>query len=358
MSEYTLNKKIAVDDDLYAVTAVHSDAAEKVDNKLTVSVNGQEGTDSIDFDGSEPISFSVVSAEGGTYNGPVKILGPGNNPTDVPTIETVQDMVSDLLGLPLHTWNGTDLSAVDSMGPTITPIKVVLGTHEDFDSFQDKAHLEGSPFFYLYLAFAKGHNDNRYKLPSLYLIHGSEVYPITSKYLVPMNDSEYPNGTSDPSFYDYSVINDAFNRIKNNLTTIETSISDIKNNTSTSDGSLPGLFQLSNLINNNNRLNQLAHQVFSDRLDIAAANIDDILTGDQTAAKATTADSATKATKDGNERTISTGYYQSDDTTNINKIYISTHDPNNIPTGAAYNTIRAKATNAKNGDIWIVYNNA
>ncbi len=358
MSEYTLNKKIVIDDDTYGITAVRSDSAGKVDNKLTVTVKNQGSDTSIAFDGQEAADFSVVSSEGGTYSGPVKITAPGNETIDVPTIGKVQDMVSELSGLPLQNWNGTSLESpveVQENGTRIEPLKFIHGTEATREKFIDDI-AKNSDAFYIYMAIDTVGSPYY----SFYFISGAACTPISAKYLTP----NVGDAVGQPDTYSYAYLKRTFENIRTAINALaKYDIFDNEDN-GTQKIENKDLDAILSTISSLKTSNDTAHSTFSTNI----TNIQGILNslGITTsgtagtvarAANALLANVATQATNDSDGYTINTGYYQSDDTTNVNKIYISTYDPNNIPTGSTYNSIRTKANDAKNGDIWIVYDN-
>ena len=150
-----LDKQITVNGETFDVTATHSDTADKVTHKLTINRSGKAA---VEFDGSnEDKSVDIVDVSGGTYTGPVKIIIPeGSTETigadeDIPTIKHVNDLVAELKGVPLLSWeNGTLQNIKKDDGITVLPIKIVHGTLEGYGTFCE--YIKSSKGYYLYLA--------------------------------------------------------------------------------------------------------------------------------------------------------------------------------------------------------------
>ena len=336
-----LDKEILVGDKSYQVTAVHSDTADKVSNKLTINVAGPEGTaEAVEFNGEEDKVINVVSTTGGAYTGQVKMkVAPtdiittdddNNYLTNLTTVGAVKELVKDLDTQPLLTWANNTLSTIGGSYPT--GIKFVTGSTSDLSTFC--AEIASTNAYYVYLAF-----DNADNLVIFLVVPGSSPVCIGTRQLMQVGEE---SGNNKSLTYD---------SITGKFGDLESLIKQIKNNSSESD---PGLLQLDTAIKTLDSTNSMAHTRFGTRLTTIETDINNIKDGTTTVKNATNAskaDSATKATQDYNGDTIHTNYYKSNsNTAEVNSIYIKTSDPT-----TATGSDATLANNAKVGDIWIVY---
>lgn len=340
-----LDKEILVGDESYQVTAVHSDTADKVSNKLTINVAGPDNTtEAVEFNGEEEKVVNVVSTSGGTYTGQVKMeveptditTTADNNNYYLTTVGAVKELVKDLDTQPLLTWANGELSTINGSGGSYpTGIKFVTGSTSDLGTFYTE--VESTNAYYIYLGF-----DNAGNLVTFLVVPGNSPICIGTRQLTQVGAE---SGQNQSLTYD---------SITGKFDDLEKSINLITNNTSETSESNPGLSQLDTAIKNLTSDNSTAHAGFGTRLTTIETDIRYIKDGTTTVGKATNASnavSATKATQDSNGNTIHTNYYKSNsNTTEVNSIYIKTSDPT-----TATGSDATLANNAKVGDIWIVY---
>ena len=332
-----LNKEILVNNTSYQVTAVHSDTADKVLNKLTINVAGPDNTtEAVEFDGEAAKTVDVVSTTGGTYTGQVKM---NVEPTEIittdnylTTVGAVKELVKDLDTQPLLTWTNNELSTIGGNYPT--GIKFVTGSTRDLDTFCTE--IASTNAYYVYLAF-----DDTDNLVIFLVVPGSSPVCLGTRQLTQVG------GESGNKSLTYDSITSKFD-------SLESLINLIVDNSAGSSLKVPGLSQLSADIQNLSSNNSEAHAGFGNRLTAAETDIANIENGNTAVGKAAialTANSATKATQDSEGNQINTNYYKSNrNTGEVNSIYIKTSDPTTV-TGAD----ATLASNAKIGDIWIVY---
>lgn len=335
-----LDKEILVGDESYQVTAVHSDTADKVSNKLTINVAGPDGTTgTVEFNGEEDKVVDVVSTTGGAYTGQVKMkVAPtdiittdddNNYLTNLTTVGAVKELVKDLDTQPLLTWANNELSTIGGSYPT--GIKFVTGSTSELSAFCTE--VESTNAYYIYLGL-----DNAGNLVIFLVVPGNNSSPICigTRQLTQVGDESGKN-----KYLTYDSITGKFGDL-------ESLIKQIKNNSSESD---PGLLQLDTAIKTLDSTNSTAHTEFGNRLTTIETDINNIKDGTTTVKNATNASKADSATKDYNGDTIHTNYYKSNsNTAEVNSIYIKTSDPTNATGSDA-----TLASNAKVGDIWIVY---
>lgn len=338
-----LDKEILVGDKSYQVTAVHSDTADKVSNKLTINVAGPDGTtEAVEFTGEEAKVVDVVSTTGGAYTGQVKMkVAPtdiittdddNNYLTNLTTVGAVKELVKDLDTQPLLTWANNKLSTIGGSYPT--GIKFVTGSTSDLSTFC--AEVASTNAYYIYLGL-----DNAGNLVIFLVVPGNDNSPICigTRQLTQVGAESGKN-----KYLTYDSITGKFGDL-------EKSISLITNNSSETSESNPGLLQLDTAIKILDSTNSMAHTGFGTRLTTIETNINNIKDGTTTVKNATNASKADSATKDYNGDTIHTNYYKSNsNTAEVNSIYIKTSDPTN-----ATGNDETLANNAKVGDIWIVY---
>lgn len=336
-----LDKEILVNDTSYQVTAVHSDTADKVLNKLTINVAGPDNTtEAVEFNGEKEKVVDVVSTSGGTYTGQVKmeveptdITATADNNNYLTTVGAVKELVKDLDTQPLLTWANNTLSTIGGSYPT--GIKFVTGSTSDLGTFYTE--VESTNAYYIYLGF-----DNAGNLVTFLVVPGNSPICIGTRQLAQVGDE------SGNKVLTYDSITDKFDNLENLINLIT------NNNQPESDLEVPGLLQLDTAIKTLDSTNSMAHTTFGNRLDAIETDITDIETGVTTvgnAINASNAGYATRATQDSDGNIIKTNYYKSNsNTAEVNSIYIKTSDPT-----TATGSDATLANNAKVGDIWIVY---
>ena len=324
-------------------------------NKLIITNYGNEDASNgtVDFDGSVAKTVDVVDASGGTFTGPIKIVIPEGSTEkigedeDVPTIKLVNDIVTDLKGVPLLSWKseGNELKNITKAADTtvILPIKVVYGTKEDYSKFCDYIkNSEKDKGYYLYLA-KQSHQ------MTLYMVSSNGTSDISN---FSIGSYKIVSTDIDDAYYDFDTLTSTFNKLS-------TDISLIRDNSGYSDE--PSLKQLHDEINVlKTGLGELAARIsgvvgneddYDNGLNGLRKRVTDIVNGIITVAYANTAFSATKASQDSDGNIIKTNYYKSNsNTAEVNSIYIKTSDPT-----TATGSDATLASNAKVGDIWIVY---
>ena len=142
-----LNNTLQIDDQVYNINAVRSDAAEKVLHSLTVIQHTASGELTTAFDGSTDQTIQYVPASGGKYSGPVFIDNSTLSEVTDDTLlkqavlnnEQITNEIALLTGAPLYTWsidNSTQLLVTKSNSDQCYKLNTVVGTSQDFDTFK------------------------------------------------------------------------------------------------------------------------------------------------------------------------------------------------------------------------------
>lgn len=118
-----LDKVINIDDTKYDVNAVHSDAAGKVDHKLTIK---QDPKLDVAFNGSADEEIEIVPKTGGEFLGSVRINSQNRDlgNTDLLTKAEIENELSNLTGISWYEWDGEKLKPVVDETASTTPYPV------------------------------------------------------------------------------------------------------------------------------------------------------------------------------------------------------------------------------------------
>ena len=143
-----LKNTVLIDGKEYNINAVRSTTADKVVYPLHIK---SSGVSKGDFDGSQEATIDYISAEGGTFSGPIYLSNPSVTPADneVVTSEQIDNRVEKLHGSPVCTWspnNGLRLCEVKNSNDQIEKLTTIVGTTEDFEDLRLFARPESSGF--------------------------------------------------------------------------------------------------------------------------------------------------------------------------------------------------------------------
>lgn len=214
-----LHNVLAIENELYNINAVHSDAAAKVDNKLIIKQSKLEGADpndtngdginyrdldqdgkvfddyvdeNIEFDGQVQTEVCVVPSDGGCFTGPVAIgnladynVEKGTENSYIVNLGEIKHQLELLTGHPCWLWDGTKLEAIteggleeSSTGNTSSPtgeapgddqigvfeaerfqtVSILIGTYDNYCKLIEETNSEIRPEVFLY--FCIGENDD------------------------------------------------------------------------------------------------------------------------------------------------------------------------------------------------------
>lgn len=166
MASKKLHNVISVHDEDFEVTATE---AAKVQNSLVLKANSvlhdadgnvtelvsetQADYEPLTYDGSNETAVSFVSAEGGSYHGPVILPGIDNYKVSdnfkeqqlenfAVNVKDVETLIGTMMGCPFSTWDGESLTVhrIDETKPdsAIQEVNVVLGHEDNISSYISK----------------------------------------------------------------------------------------------------------------------------------------------------------------------------------------------------------------------------
>jgi hypothetical protein len=133
-----LKNTVLIDGTEYNINAIRSATADKVAQPLQIK---SSGASIADFDGSQKVTIDYVSAEGGTFSGPVYLNNPSVNPAgnELVTSDQIDNRVEKLQGSPVCTWNpsgGLRLCEVKNSEDQIEKLTTIVGASEDFEDLR------------------------------------------------------------------------------------------------------------------------------------------------------------------------------------------------------------------------------
>lgn len=334
MSEVkNLKNTLKIDNEEYNITAVHSDSASKVDNKLTIYKMEYVNATPVEFDGASAKSLEVVPATGGTYNGPVMIENndlSSAQPKQVLTYSNVEQLTEQLTGFSCYYWDGSDLTSIKKdSDEALGKASLIVGPEKSLASLANYVtnnQIDGMPVYWLYIS-----DESPYSI-FLCTVDESIKLGLTSEKLVsPDNSANHYEFTAEELYNRFSSLTSADDNLRTALNNLKSVVDSISGSSTV----IINLVEISNILEQNKQ------------------QIENIVNGKTVVAKATNASyatEATKATKAVSDNTtysysIDKGYYRSTANqataynTYANTITISTTEP---------------PTNSGNpGDIWI-----